>query len=149
MELRLLRRSWAVVLGVIASTPAAAEVCDKVRPAWNPADGPIRQFEDLALFFTEPLGLIVFVLTIAAVLFRKIWLTVIVVALMVAIIALNISTWLEADDITNFAIKDGLHHNTCNDDHCVNRHKHHHLDSYLAQNKTFEVSGVTQRSLLM
>jgi hypothetical protein len=107
VELRLLKRSWAVVLGVIASTPAAAEVCDKVRPAWNPADGPIRQFEDLALFFTEPLGLIVLALTIAAVLLRKIWLTVIVVALMVAIIALNISTWLKADDITNFAIKEG------------------------------------------
>ncbi|WP_299734018.1 hypothetical protein [uncultured Tateyamaria sp.] len=90
-----------------ASTPAAAEVCDKVRPAWNPADGPVTQFDDLALFFIEPLGLIVLVLAIAAVLLRKIWFTVFVVTLLVATIALNISTWVEADDVTNFALSEG------------------------------------------
>ncbi|MDX8355656.1 hypothetical protein SLH47_25130 [Cognatiyoonia sp. IB215182] len=92
---------------MMASTPAVAEVCDKVRPAWNPANGPINQFEDLALFFIEPLGLIVLVLTIAAILLRKIWLTAIVVALLFAVTALNISTWIEADDVTNFAISEG------------------------------------------
>ncbi len=107
MELGLLKRSWANAITMIASTPAVAEVCDKVRPAWNPADGPVTQFEDLALFFFEPLGLIVLVCAIAAVLLRKIWLTVFVVTLLVAIIALNISTWLEADDVTNFAISEG------------------------------------------
>ena len=92
---------------MIASTPAAAEVCDKVRPAWNPADGPINQFEDLTLFFIEPLGLLVLALTLAAALLRKIWITAIVVALLFAIAALNISTWIEADDVTNFALLEG------------------------------------------
>ena len=107
MELGLLKRSWTIAVAMIASTPAVADVCDKVRPAWNPADGPINQFEDLALLFIEPLGLIVFALTIGAVFFRKIWLTAIVVTLLIAIVALNISTWIEADDVTNFAISEG------------------------------------------
>lgn len=107
MELGLLKRSWAIAITMIASTPAVAEVCDKVRPAWKPADGPVTQFGDLALFFFEPLGLIVLVFAIAAVLLRKIWFTVFVVTLLVAIIALNISTWVEADDVTNFAISEG------------------------------------------
>ena len=107
MELMLPKRSWTIAVAMTASTPAAAEVCDKVRPAWNPADGPVTQFEDLALFFIEPLGLIVLVLAIAAVLLRKIWFTVFVVTLLVAIIALNISTWVEADDVTNFALSEG------------------------------------------
>lgn len=107
MELGLLKRSWAIAITMIASTPAVAEVCDKVRPAWNPANGPVTQFEDLALFLTEPIGLIVLGLAVAAVFLRKIWLTVFVVTLLVAIIALNISTWVEADDVTNFAISEG------------------------------------------
>ena len=107
MELGLLKRSWAIAAGMIASTPTAAEVCDKVRPAWNPADGPINQFEDLALFFIEPLGLLVLALTLAAASLRKIWITAIVVTLLFAIAALNISTWIEADDVTNFALSEG------------------------------------------
>ncbi len=107
MELGLLKRSWVTVLGVIASTPVAAEVCDKVRPDWNPADGPVNQLEDLALFFVEPLGLLVLALTLAAVLLRKAWLAAIVVTLLVAIVGLSISTWIEADDVTDFAILEG------------------------------------------
>lgn len=75
MELSLLKRSWVTVLGAIASTPVAAEVCDKVRPDWNPTNGPVNQLEDLALFLGEPLGLIVLALTLAAILLREIWLT--------------------------------------------------------------------------
>ena len=107
MELGVLKRCWAIAVGMTASTPAVAEVCDKVRPAWNPANGPINQFEDLILFFIEPLGLIVLGLTIAAILLRKIWLTAIVITLLFAVAALNISTWIEADDVTNFAILEG------------------------------------------
>ena len=107
MKLGLLKRSWAIAVGTIVCTPAAAEVCDKVRPAWNPADGQINQFEDLTLFFIEPLGLIVFVLALAAALLRKIWITAISVALLCAVIALKIRTWIEADDVTNFAITEG------------------------------------------
>lgn len=107
MELGLQKRGWPIALGIIASTPAAAEVCDKVRPAWNPADGSVTQFEDLALFVIEPLGLIVLGVNIVAVLLRKVWFTAFVVTLLIAIIALNISTWIEADDITNFAISEG------------------------------------------
>ena len=107
MELMLPKRSWTIAVAMTASTPAAAEVCDKVRPAWNPADGPVTQFEDLALFFFEPFGLIVLGLAGAAVFLRKIWFTIFAVTLLVAIIALNISTWVEADDVTNFAISEG------------------------------------------
>lgn len=99
MELRLPKRSWTIAVAMTASTPVAAEVCDKVRPAWNPANGPVTQFEDLALFLTEPIGLIVLGLAVATVFLRKIWFTVFVVTLLVAIIALNISTWVEADGL--------------------------------------------------
>ena len=55
----------------------------------------------------KPLGLTIFMLIIAAVLLRKVWFTIFVVTLLVAIIALNISTWIEADDVTDFAISEG------------------------------------------
>ncbi len=94
-------------MGVMASTPVAAEVCDKIRPAWNPKNGPVNQIEDLALYFVEPLGLIVLALSIAAVLLRKTWLTALVVFLLVATVALNISTWREADNVTTSAFIEG------------------------------------------
>lgn len=107
MELRLPKRSWTIAVAMTASTPAVAEVCDKVRPAWNPANGPVTQSEDLALFLTEPIGLIVLGLAVTAVFLPKIWFTVFIVTLLVAIIALNISTWVKADDVTNFALSEG------------------------------------------
>ena len=107
MQLKSLKRSWAAAFAIVASTPVAAEVCDKVRPAWNPADGSVSQLDDLVLFLVEPLGLIVLVLTLAGVLLRKIWFTAIVVTLLIAIIALDISTWVAADDITNLALVEG------------------------------------------
>ncbi len=107
MELRLLKRGWAIAVAMIASTPAAAEVCDKVRPGWNPADSPITQFKDLGLFLTEPLGLIVLLQTLAAVLLRKIWIANISAMLLFAVVALKISTWIDSDDVTNLAISEG------------------------------------------
>ena len=102
-----MRRALTVPICLIASTPAAAEVCDKVRPAWKPQDGSIGQFEDLALFLLEPMGLIAVGLTVAAVLLKKTWLSVTAIVILLLDIALNVSTWREADDVTGFAIAEG------------------------------------------
>ncbi len=56
MKLSFLKRSSAAAPRVVTSTPVAAEVCDKARPAWNSAEGSVNQLEDLALFLFEPLG---------------------------------------------------------------------------------------------
>ncbi|MDX8354736.1 hypothetical protein [Cognatiyoonia sp. IB215182] len=45
----------------------------------------------------EQLGLIVLVLILASVLFLRIWFTAIVVTLLIAIVALDISNWIAAD----------------------------------------------------
>jgi len=80
---------------------------NNIRPAWNPPDGSISQFEHLSLFLNEPIGLTVVVFGAAALLLRKVWFTVRVVTPLVAIIALSISTWIEGHDVTNAAISDG------------------------------------------
>ncbi|CAN1558528.1 hypothetical protein MCEMSEM23_02538 [Rhabdaerophilaceae bacterium] len=67
-EPRPMKRAVAGLLCLIASTPATAEVCDKVRPAWTPQNGPVGQFEDLILFMFEPVGLIAIGLTVGALL---------------------------------------------------------------------------------
>ena len=100
-------RTMAVLVCVITSTPAAGEVCDKVRPAWTPQDGPISQFDDLALFLFEPIGLIAIGLTVGALLLRSTWFSAVAIVILILIVALTVSTWSEADDVTRFAISEG------------------------------------------
>lgn len=102
-----MKRAMAVLLCLIASTPAAAEVCDKVRPAWTPQDGQVGQFEDLVLFLFEPIGLIAIRLTVGALLLRSAWFSAVAIVILMLMVALNVSTWREADDLVQFTIDVG------------------------------------------
>ncbi|WP_223636473.1 hypothetical protein [Rhodobacter sp. TJ_12] len=102
-----MNRTMAVLVCLITSTPAAAEVCDKVRPAWTPQDGPVGQLDDLALFLFEPIGLIAIGLTVGALLLRSAWFSTVAIVILMLMLALNVSTWREADGVTRFAISEG------------------------------------------
>ncbi len=49
--------SAAAVLG-LSTVPAAAEVCDKLRPDWSPDDGPPGTTGDLLAALGTPLGML-------------------------------------------------------------------------------------------
>lgn len=92
---------------LLVASPAFAEVCDKERPAWSPQNGPINQFDDLVLFFIEPVGLTVLMLSAVAILLRRTWFAVLTIIVVLVVIALKVSTWLEGDAITTFAYSEG------------------------------------------
>ena len=102
-----MNRTMAVLVCLITSTPAAAEVCDKVRPACTPQDGPVGQLDDLALFLFEPIGLIAIGLTVGALLLRSAWFSTVAIVILILMVALTVSTWSEADDVIRFAINEG------------------------------------------
>ena len=102
-----MNRTMAVLVCLITSTPASAEVCDKVRPAWTPQDGPVSQFENLALFLFEPIGLIAIGLTLGALLIRSAWFSAVAIVILMLMGALTVSTWSEGDDVISFAISEG------------------------------------------
>ena len=97
----------SALIAITASTPAIAEVCDKVRPAWNPEDGPVSQIDDLVLFFSEPVGLGTWVLVGVCIFLRRTWFTLLVITVMITIVALLTKTWFEEDYISAFAVSEG------------------------------------------
>jgi hypothetical protein len=90
-----------------ASAPANAEVCDKERPSWNPQDGPVSQFDDLALFFSGPMGLTVLAMAGACILLRKTWFTAIAVTFFIIIVGLLAITWFEDYRVKSAAVSEG------------------------------------------
>lgn len=106
MEARPINRTMVVLVCLITST-LAAEVCDKVRPAWTPQDGYVSQFEDLAVLLFEPIGLIAIGLMMGALLLRSAWFSAVAIVILMLMVALKVSTWSEADDVIHFAINEG------------------------------------------
>lgn len=102
-----MKQAMAALLCLIAATPAVAEVCDKVRPAWTPQDGPVGQFEDLVWFLSEPVGLLAMGLTAGALLLGSAWVSAITIVILMPMAALYLFTWLKPDDIISFAIDEG------------------------------------------
>ena len=49
-------------LALLVPAPALAEVCDKLRPGWVAADGPVGWFGEMLFTFTSPPGLALLVL---------------------------------------------------------------------------------------
>ena len=97
----------STLIALAASAPAIAEVCDKERPAWSPQDGPVSPLDDLALFFSDPLGLTVLAMAGACMLFRKSWFTVLVVAFLITVVALLTITWFEDNSVKSAAVSEG------------------------------------------
>ena len=50
-------RGLLTLVVLFMASPVFAEVCDKERPRWNPADGRVNVFEELYFFFTSPVGI--------------------------------------------------------------------------------------------
>jgi hypothetical protein len=107
LKVRTLKKTALTLIGSLASTPAMAEVCDKVRPSWNSKYGSINQLGDLGLFFSEPVGLFVLGLSVMTFLIGKTLLTAFTILFLSIVVALNVSTWLDADDVTVAAISEG------------------------------------------
>jgi hypothetical protein len=99
----------STVMALAASAPAIAiaEVCDKERPAWNPQDGPVSQLDNLAFFFSEPLGLIVLAMAGACILIRKTWFTALVITVFVIVVALLTIAWFEDYHVKSAAASEG------------------------------------------
>lgn len=58
--------------------PAGAEVCDKVRPGWTPADGPVGALAEAGYVLTSPVGLILLAFVAVAMVWPRRWLAVVV-----------------------------------------------------------------------
>ena len=95
------------LIALAAPAPAIAEVCDKERPAWSPQDGPVSPLGDLAVFFSDPLGLTVLAMAAACSLLRKTWFTVLVITFLITVVALLTITWLEDYHIKSAAVSEG------------------------------------------
>lgn len=60
-----------MMLFPLTATPAFAEVCDKARPGWDPADGPLGIWGELLVFATSPAMLLVIAALAAGWYFRQ------------------------------------------------------------------------------
>jgi len=61
----------ATALLVLGAGPALAEVCDKERPNWSPADGPASGLSETFHVFTTAPGLVLIALFAAALYFKR------------------------------------------------------------------------------
>jgi hypothetical protein len=107
MEILRMKRTLGALIWGFLPTGAIAEVCDKVRPDWNPSDGPVGPFEDVVLFFVTPFGLILLALAVASVLVRRTWLTALTTVIMTAVLAPFWSEWGEDNEVMRLAIAEG------------------------------------------
>lgn len=78
------RIALAIAIALFAS-PARAEVCDKERPGWIPADGAVSPVGESMFVFTTPVGLTLLGLSLAALVSRWRWLSAVCAAASLAI----------------------------------------------------------------
>ncbi len=69
---------WAALLAsavglLFLASPTLAEVCDKERPDWSPADGPVTMLGETLGFLSSPIGLALMGMVLAAFLVNKLW----------------------------------------------------------------------------
>ena len=93
---------------VLAMTgAAAAEVCDKERPGWSRADGPVGQLGETFFTFTTTPGIVLVALLAISLLIRVRWLFVlnaVMTFLFGFALALN---WIDMHEITRAAVAEG------------------------------------------
>lgn len=86
------------ILMLLTASPAFAEVCDKVRPRWDPSSGSINLFEELYFFFTSPFGIGLILLIAATLYFKKRWLSISCAALIFLVAVLTTAGWFFLSD---------------------------------------------------
>ncbi|MEM9850846.1 MAG: hypothetical protein AAF761_02495, partial [Pseudomonadota bacterium] len=80
-----------------------AEVCDKVRPGWDPASGPVSQIDELLHFGLSPLGLLAALVFFGALILRRTWGYISGTIALIAIAALIFAGWLDPTGIAQAA----------------------------------------------
>lgn len=68
--------SWypVAILGVLLPTYAVAEVCDKIRPNWDPTSGSVTAWGEATFFFQSPLGIVCLgAFALAVLTFKSTW----------------------------------------------------------------------------
>lgn len=97
-----------IILALVPGS-AFAEVCDKERPFWNPADGPVGLWSEPLHTFASPIGAASAVLLLIAFLANRRWLwglTALLFAYMTVVIFAN-RLLEDPTGILDFAIKEG------------------------------------------
>ena len=98
------------LLVVTMPTSAAAEVCDKARPRWSPADGPVGQLGETFFTFTTTPGIVLMALLAISLLIRVRWLFILNAVLTFLFGFLLVLNWRYVDDmheITRAAVAEG------------------------------------------
>ena len=85
----------------------AAEVCDKARPRWSPADGPVGQLGETFFTFTTTPGIVLMALLAISLLIRIRWLFVLNAVLTFLFGFVLVLDWSHMDDILRFAVAEG------------------------------------------
>ena len=85
----------------------AAEVCDKARPRWSPADGPVGQLGETFFTFTTTPGIVLMALLAISLLIRIRWLFVLNAVLTFLFGFLLALDWSQMDDVLRFAVAEG------------------------------------------
>ena len=92
-------KRFVFIVTFLVASPVVAEVCDKQRPEWNPADGPISQFGEFGYFIGTPFGVFLGILSLTALLLRARWLSVTAAVLLLLAVGLHIVEWFGPFDI--------------------------------------------------
>jgi len=104
----MIRQAFCAIIMLFAASPAFAEVCDKVRPGWDPSDGSINQLEELYFFFTSPIGIGLTILITTTLYCKKRWLSFVCAALTFLTAALIAVGWFWlGDDMLRAAHQEG------------------------------------------
>ena len=91
-------RLASCVLLVFSTGPAFAEVCDKVRPNWDPSSEPVDQLQELYYIFSSPLGIILIALWVLVLFFKRTMLSVFAAFVLIAVSGLIAANWFWPDD---------------------------------------------------
>lgn len=109
------QRIWPVTgrpmvggVATLSASAAHAEVCDKVRPAWDPSYGKVGLLGEFYLWLFTPVGFGLVVLVFLAVWMKRSWLSFICATLLglVAVVLVADWVWL-SDEIGKLATQEG------------------------------------------
>ena len=87
---------------VFCSAQAHAEVCDKMWPDWDPANGTVSQLDDIVFTFGSVPGLIFVGLVAVALLLRNKWFCLLVASLSALLAVVVIGDWFVFDRDSRF-----------------------------------------------
>ena len=94
---KIVKHVFYSVFFSLMAAPAYAEVCDKERPRWDPASGPLSQFREAYFSFSSFLGLWLIAFIVVVFLSQKRWVPVLYSPLLISIAAL-VAEWYWLSD---------------------------------------------------